>query len=1045
MSSGTPSRRGITAENVADIFKHYYSYLVLAILMAFMLWIRIRPLKRFQGEELQHWQAVDPYYHWRSTEWTVRNFPSTMPYEIFTGYPTGNYVGQFGTLFDQFIATIAMLIGLGSPSDSTIALAGLVGVPIIASAVAIPVFYIGRRLGGTVPALLGVAVLAILPGQFLLRSTAGMFQHHAAEVFTMAVAILAMMVALRVAEQEQPVWELVLDRDSAALKRPTLYAVAAGVSIGLYAWVWPPATVLIGIFGVFFIIAIVIEHVRGGSPEPIAFVGFVALVTTMIMSLLLLEQWTLNDTTGMDLLNPIVAMLVAVGSLVLAGLSRFWSSRNFHPLSYPALVGGLGIIGIAVLWLFLPDVYSTVESNVTGRLIPIDPGVGAQTVAEARPPEDIFQFLYDDFGLAFYTMVFGLIALLAQPFYGREYRTEYLLIGLWTLFVISMSITQVRFSYYLALPVATINAYFAAVIFDWVNFPSFDAIKSIKGYQVLAVLLVVLLLFVPLLPPMASASAWQISDDASWPSNDGVTWEETTQFLKGNTPDVGDWGDYENSDELDLWGVYSHPGNGYTYPEGSYGVMTWWDYGHLITTHGERIPHSNPFQQNARSSAYYLLAESEEAANLHLDAIEATGDGVRTNNIDELQAILDEHDKEISNEFRYVIVEDNMLGGKFGAKTDWIGEGIAPYLTQELFTSPNGDEITRTTWNERYYDTIMAQMYHEDGTDLQHYRLVHESADEFSIVGFMAIGGELHQSLRLGSQLGLDFDDYQDYANLDAFLQQAAEENEIVEPFGPGLFAWDATIQPAVKTFERVKGATLTGTAETNSSTVVAEVEIETNANRSFIYRAKTEVDEDGSFELTIPYATDNNLDVDDGYTEPEVQTADSILVSEFTDLDPDDVQQAEELGVMVADVAANLSQQAEVNTTETDIYEGREVPVEFVDPASFEITNAQGPGVVDINETFKIDVEVTNTGDITAEKPIVLSVGEEEIDRDSIMLSPNETANLTFEHKITNESDILLQVTTPDDMVVLIVSATEPDGNETESIVPLTVREMRP
>jgi len=31
--------------------------------------------------------------------------------------------------------------------------------------------------------------------------------------------------------------------------------------------------------------------------------------------------------------------------------------------------------------------------------------------------------------------------------------------------------------------------------------------------------------------------------------------------------------------------------------EGEYGVLSWWDYGHWITTIGERIPNANPFQQ----------------------------------------------------------------------------------------------------------------------------------------------------------------------------------------------------------------------------------------------------------------------------------------------------------------------------------------------------------------------------------------------------------------------------------------------------------------
>ena len=36
--------------------------------------------------------------------------------------------------------------------------------------------------------------------------------------------------------------------------------------------------------------------------------------------------------------------------------------------------------------------------------------------------------------------------------------------------------------------------------------------------------------------------------------------------------------------------------NSFTYPNSSYGVMSWWDYGHMITYIAQRIPNANPFQ-----------------------------------------------------------------------------------------------------------------------------------------------------------------------------------------------------------------------------------------------------------------------------------------------------------------------------------------------------------------------------------------------------------------------------------------------------------------
>ncbi len=34
----------------------------------------------------------------------------------------------------------------------------------------------------------------------------------------------------------------------------------------------------------------------------------------------------------------------------------------------------------------------------------------------------------------------------------------------------------------------------------------------------------------------------------------------------------------------------------FKYPDTAYGIMSWWDYGHMITYIAKRIPNANPFQ-----------------------------------------------------------------------------------------------------------------------------------------------------------------------------------------------------------------------------------------------------------------------------------------------------------------------------------------------------------------------------------------------------------------------------------------------------------------
>ena len=72
-------------------------------------------------------------------------------------------------------------------------------------------------------------------------------------------------------------------------------------------------------------------------------------------------------------------------------------------------------------------------------------------------------------------------------------------------------------------------------------------------------------------------------------------WYETLRWMRDNTPDPG----------VDYCGMYegkfllneTFEGRGvYAYPSSTYGVMSWWDYGHVITWVAHRIPNANPFQ-----------------------------------------------------------------------------------------------------------------------------------------------------------------------------------------------------------------------------------------------------------------------------------------------------------------------------------------------------------------------------------------------------------------------------------------------------------------
>ena len=153
------SERLPASETVLDRIEEWYHVPVLAALVSFMAWIRVRNWEAFVVDGRVLFSGNDAWYHYRQVSYTVRNWPATMPFDPWTSFPTGTSVGQFGTLFDQLIATAALVYGLGSPTEFQVKLVTLFAPAVIGSLAIIPVFYLGKRVGGKAGGIIGTLVL----------------------------------------------------------------------------------------------------------------------------------------------------------------------------------------------------------------------------------------------------------------------------------------------------------------------------------------------------------------------------------------------------------------------------------------------------------------------------------------------------------------------------------------------------------------------------------------------------------------------------------------------------------------------------------------------------------------------------------------------------------------------------------------------------------------------------------------------------------------------------------------------------------------------
>ncbi|MFW6384791.1 MAG: oligosaccharyl transferase, archaeosortase A system-associated [Halodesulfurarchaeum sp.] len=954
----------VSSEDVLETVRDYYHVPVLLAIVGAMMWIRAQAAENFRVDGQIYFGGNDPWYHLRQVEYTVQNWPAVMPFEVWTGFAQGNLVGQFGTLYDQLMATAALIVGLGNPTPEQIQLVVLYSPVVFGSLVAIPTYLIGARLGGRLGGLFGVVILALLPGTFLQRGLVGFADHHVVEVFFQSLAVVGLMIAIAIARREWPVLEQLRDVDAEGLRRVAGWSTVAGVLTALYLYTWPPGIMLVGIVGMFFLIVAMSDVISGRSPEHIGIVGVISMAITGILLLVPIDTlgFGVSDFT---ILQPLLAFAVAGGSLFLALLGRAWDERDLDDRLYPVAVLAILIVGMALVALLIPRLWGLLESNLL-RFVGFDAAASQRTIGEAQPfPSSRAsqlglsgpQVIFLEYGAAFFTALAAGAWMVLRPHLAKgdlmrlvavaagtaiavifvafpvvpdaigeiflvegslvgivvvgsflgalmvlgEYDAEELFVLVWSVFILSAAFTQIRFNYYLVVPVAVLNAYLLGEVIrvlgvDW----SIADPRSIEISHVLVVATILVLVIAPLVAPISFANqngenvpmqtAWETGQNN--PPGDVTRWDGTLQWMANETPEEGNYGGANNADQMDYYGAYPLPPDGdFDYPEGAYGVMSWWDYGHWITVRGERIPNANPFQQHATQAANYLLAPNESTAESHLD--EYDEDDAKT---------------------RYVVVDWKMVepGSKFGAPIVFYDENESlsnsDMIRGQIYNPEQGTWLNLKT--QRYYESQMVRLYRYHGSAKQAQPIVvtfeqrtFETQD----------GGEVQVPAYNGTQQFQSMDEAHEFADrspnamvggisdVPAEDVPALQHYRLVAVSGQHLAPanyiqggeFNFGNHPTwLKVFERVPGATVEGTAPPNT-TVTARAELAIpfpEQPGTFNYTQHAEVGPDGEFEMTLPYSTTGyeNWGPEEGYTNVSVRATGPYTFSTPTDVDED-------------------------------------------------------------------------------------------------------------------------------------------------------------
>ncbi|MEF8907872.1 MAG: oligosaccharyl transferase, archaeosortase A system-associated, partial [Haloarculaceae archaeon] len=730
----------------------------------------------------------------------------------------------------------------------------------------------------------------------------------------------------------------------------------------------PPGVLLLGVLGLFFLVHLSVEYVRGSSPEHAAFAGAVALTTAGVLQLPMLNSLGL-DATGRSLLQPGLAVGVAAGCVFVAWLARQWDDRDIPASYFPALTFGL-VAAVAVLVaVVLPDQFGYFATQVDRVLgFVTEQSAQAATVVEAQ--RGSLDTVYRAYKLAAVTALLGGLVLLGRQVLDDDPGGEGLLVVLWAAVMLSATLTQGRFAYYMAVPVGALNAALVGRAAGYIGTLGEDG--AVETYQVLAVGVIILVVLAPMLLIFPTATA--VAQQNQGPG--GVTgWQGSLEWMEENTPAEGQFANPEG-DPMAYYGTFDRTED-YDYPEGAYGVMSWWDYGHWITNIGERIPTANPFQQGATDAARFLLAQDETQA----------------------AGVLSEIDEDDATT-RYVMIDSQMVGGKYQAPPQF-----APNVTRsDFFTrsttnrqvyqqyvrafqqqglSPaRADRQARQIASVRhqtqaYYESMMVRLYAYHGSSMEPRPYVVDwqqvqteqggvalaepqdgpmfrvfenmsAAREYARQdGTAAVGGfgpypkervealDHYRLVQTGSARSGKF--ARDVVGVgytsQTVLQQLGNRSPVAQQYLRDLTTTVRSTDGFAKVFERVPGARVEGDGAPANTNLTMQVRMNPANGPNFTYSKRVETGADGAFATTVPYSTTGygNWGPEEGHTNVSTRATGPYTISS---------------GLRTNETGSVVTYQASVNVTEAQVIGENTTPIQVT--LDERALNIEGPS----NET---------------------------------------------------------------------------------------------
>ena len=768
--------------------------LIAVVLVAFLM--RMISYSTVTANGSINLMGYDSFYHMRRILYTTFNFPHPLNFDSYINYPAGFEVG-WPPFFDFLGALLAKVLGVGHPDLYTTEFAGALLPVLLGVMTIIPLYIATAAIFDRKTALLGALVFAVIPAHVYV-SRFGAVDHHVAETLLSTSAYACFILALKWArEGSLSLTSLKTIFSEKKLIKSLALAGASGLFFALLIYTWIGALVFVSFILLYAFIQTTIDLKAEKNSDYLLICSTVSLLATFLFTIPL-SAGSLRPGLEMSAMYLSWFQVFYVFSM-LAGTLILWGFSLYiskKGLDWKYYPAALILISVAGLLFLRALSAESYAFVIEGMRFFLGKGEYISTISEALPI-----FLTSEGKLTF-SQILGSLGLCFLTTLGGFFLFGLEWIGKKSKPEGAFFLLWSVFFAYLMLSqrrfsyLFAVNAAILTAYFLWVLLDSFDFETEVKK----------LTKSVPIHGNNAMFTS-KAEKETKSKKSEKETKSKTKSKSKTNSS-----GSKQNSQpdyfkivsSLVLIGLVFIPciwaGVAFAKDDGLIDPV----WKESLTWLGASSPETSYYLEPSGTPEYGVLSWWDYGNWIVYQAKRpAVSNNFQTGVDDSAHFFLTSSEEEAKTimeklKVKYVITDNLMAGGKFGSIVKLAGENISKYLNVQTVNG-NGGLQTIATAKKEYTETEVYKLHQLDGSNLGNLRLVHENT----------ISGE------------------------------------------------DNDTTSDVKIFEFVPGARLSGTADPGQN-ITATLELSSNTGRKFTYQNEVMSDKNGSFEITVPYSTEN-------------------------------------------------------------------------------------------------------------------------------------------------------------------------------------------